>query len=620
MVPLIMGTIVMLISYLIPSDKQFSYRWVFGSGVFLFLFAIGIISTAYRQHLSKYDFSGIHETYYGFVTDIPQDKPNTVAYKVKTGGSEKHIVCYIPKEEQQKQLEVGEGLVFFSKIEPFNRVSNKDEFDYGRYMYNKGYSGYTFINSDKWEKTEQNISGLYIKAVQCRQYILNVYRTLDLTPDEFAMLSALTLGYKDALSDELVRSFRTTGTAHILAVSGMHVGIIYLAILFLTGFIPRHSRYFWVKQVCIIIFLWMYAFVAGLPPSAIRACIMLTAVCIAEMTRMKAYTINTLCAAAFLMLLWNPFLFFDLGFQLSFTAVFSMLLMLPVLSKYVFSGNKYIRYFINILLVSLAAQMGTFPLCLYYFGAFPTYFFLTNLLIIPLISLAFYTALIIGSVSVVGTLIPQISSAIAFLPVMLYKKLIQLVTYITHFFETLPFSEISDIKIPVIAVFVIWIFTFSFFHFIDLKKPRAFIASLGCVWVLCCLSVFSKIQSKNTLNIYNKIKSTHVSCYVGYNRFDITDVSENCLFKLNNLNYYIIKDDEVWKENKGGQKYDIDYLHIVGDRPLSLYTLNNELNIKNIILDGSLSAKNLKRLIGECEKLRIPYYDISANGVLRIFF
>jgi len=608
----------MLASFFIPSGKQFKLRWLFGLGVFLFLFSIGIFTTLLRQNYSEFNFPDINKTYSGVVTDIPQIKPNTIAYKVNLADTDKNIICYIPKNKQQ-HLKAGDSFIFFSHIQPFKSVPNRDGFNYATYMYNKGYAGYTFIHPDRWEKIEKKTYSPYILAVQCRQYILDIYKTLNLNPDELAMLSALTLGYKDTLSDDLVQSFRATGTAHILAVSGMHVGIIYFVILSVFSFIPGYSRYIRLKFVFVIIFLWLYAFIIGFPPSAVRACIMLTFICIAQILRMRAYTLNTLFSAAFTMLIWNPMQIFDPGFQLSFMAVLSMVVLLPVFSRFVSSRNKYIRYIINILFVSLAAQIGTLPLSLYYFGTFPTYFIITNLLVIPLISLIFYSAFAIGIMVFLGSLIPSLYTYMVLLPVFVYKKLVAAMTQVIYFFEHLPFSQITDIHISFISIFLIWVFVFSLVRFFISKNSRALIVSFGCIFLLNSSLLYSKVENRNTLNIYNNFSHADITYFIGFKEFHISEITGNKLLRLNNIDYFIIKED-LWKGNITQDKFNIDYLHIVGDEPVSLYSLNQKFMIKKVILDGSLSVKSLKRLIRECEKLRIPYYDVSCNGVLRIFF
>lgn len=617
-IPLLTGAGAMLFSYFISEKKQFQLRWLFGAGLFSFLLGVGILSTQTRQHLSTFILPDIHESYRATIIDIPQEKPNTVAYKVELQDSNKKIICYLSKDSTQNTLKVGDSFTFFSKIQPFKNLNNNDKFDYAQYMYNKGYAGYTFIPSHRWEKNKTTETSLIIKAGQYRQNILDFYKSLDLSPEEYAILSALTLGYKDALSDDLRQSFQATGTAHILAVSGMHVGVIFMIILSLLSFIPKYSKYIRIKYVLAIILLWAYTFIVGLPPSAIRASIMLTFFCIAEIRRVKGYPLNTLFASAFLMLVWNPFQLFDLGFQLSFTAVLSMLLVIPLFSN-IYVKNRYIRYFRNILIISIAAQIGTAPLTLYYFGTFPTYFFITNLLIIPLVGLIIYNAVALSVAAMAGLAIPTLSYYLLYVPLSFYKILTRALTSITKFFESLPFSQLQDISLSSFGLFLLWALITTFIYFIIHKSSKALISSLICCFILIILTIHTKIEKRDSLNIYNKPTETKVILHTGWKQTEIRDNTKNSIIDLNGKKYIILSQD-IWKDKFSESKLDIDYLHIVNNNSVSLHSLQQKFNIQKVILDSSLSPNTLKRLISECEKLRIPYYDISENGLLRIFF
>lgn len=618
-IPIALGLGIILLSYFVPKAKVARFQFLFGYGVCFILLGVGIISTMLRQQMSAFTFPDVSDTYTATVIDIPQEKPNSYAYRVQLKKNNKQIVCYFSKEDNLEDLKVGDTFTFFSQIQALKNRGNPDEFDYARYMYNKGYSGMTFVRSDRWQKEEVSDTDFFIKGVQCRQYILKLYKSLHLTSDEYAMLSALTLGYTDALSDEIVESFRTTGVAHILAVSGMHVGIIFVVISSLLSFVHRHSKYHWIKQIIIILLLWIYVFVIGFPPSALRACLMLTALCGAALFGTKSYSYNTLFMTAFLMLVWNPLWLFDMGFQLSFLSVLSMLLLMPVLSDAMPVKNRYLRYFRDILNVSLSVQIGIFPLCLYYFGTFPVYFFIANLVIIPLVTLAIYDAVIIVSLQVIGIFLPSLAIYLQYIPIGLFKLLMKATTSISLFFENLPFASLQNLKPSVAGLILLWLIVISLISFILKKKSWNLIVSLVCTLALIAMSFRTIINNKDTLMVYNRPESTQVIYQIGYHKEDITEVKDNKLIWLKGVKYLIVTSDS-WKGGSTDQKMKVDYLHLVDNNSLSLYSLNHVFEIDKVILDGSLSKKTLQRFVLECEKLRIPYYDVSDNGVLRIFF
>lgn len=617
--PLVLGLGIMLFSYFVRQSKTLVQQLWFGYGVYFVLFGIGIISTMSRQQVSAFTFPDVSEAYTVTIVDMPQEKPNSYAYKVKLKDSDKLIVCYFSKQDTLRDLNVGDTFTFFSQIEAFKNRGNPDEFNYARYMYNKGYSGVTFITSDRWQKEEKSDADLFILAVQSRQYILHLYQSLNLSPNEYGMLSALTLGYADALSDDIVESFRTTGVAHILAVSGMHVSIIFIAISFLFGFISRHSKYHWIKQVIIVFLLWAYVFMIGFPPSALRACIMLTVFSIALLARRKSYSYNTLFLTAFFMLLWNPFYLFDMGFQLSFLAVFSMLLLMPILSGVMPVKNKSVRYFRDIFNVSLSVQIGVFPLCLYYFGSFPVYFFAANLIIIPLVTLALYDALLIVFLKVVEAFMPFLDTYVSYFPIQLFKLLVKAVTSTSSFFEHLPYASLRNLKPSLFGLLLLWVIIVSLICFIRKRKAKSLIVSLVCTVILMGIGIRTIIENKDTLRVYNRPQSTQVVYQIGYCKEEVSDIRDNRLIWLNGSTYLLVAQD-VWKGGVPNHKMKVDYLHLVAGDAMSLYSLGQVFEINKVILDGSLSKKTLQRFVSECEKLRIPYYDVSNNGVLRINF
>lgn len=620
-IPFSIGAGMMLFSLFIKQQAQYKWRHLFGIGACFVLFAIGIISTMFRQEASRFTFPDITEVYEGIIIDLPQEKPSTIAIKVKLTESGKQIICYLPKSGSAKWLKPGEYISFFSKVTPFTSNGNPDRFDYSQFMRNKGYSGISFIKSDQWEIVDKEPSlNLFTLASRSRQNILLFFQSLELNESEYGILAALTLGYTDSLSDDVVQSFRATGTAHVLAISGMHMMILFSIFLGVSGILFSHSKVKSFRYPSIILLLWVYTFIIGFPPSAVRACIMLTMLCVSVIVNSRTYSFNTLLACAFVMLIWNPLWLFDLGFQLSFIAVLSMMVLLPMFSKLIVFKNKYIKYFRDLFTVSLAAQLGTLPLCLYYFGTFPSYFFVTNLIIVPLISLAIYIIIIIAVVAIPALIFPAIAPALYYLPVSAFRIVIKLLTEVSFFFEKLPFAVSDNLNISLPSVFILWTMIFSFIFFVKSGKPKLLITSLTSLLILFCIGLSGLLQNKDSLIVYNNKNSTDIIYYIDYRKFSINEKEDNRILNLKGKTYLLLSDDR-WKNTRAtSSKMQLDYLHIAENNAVSLYTLSRIFNIKKVIIDGSISGYNSKRLMSECEKLRIPYYDISENGALRIFF
>lgn len=484
------GCMAMLFSYFVPLDKQFSLRWVFGLGACLFVMGIGMFSTSLRQQKSSFVFSSSKHTYRGIVIDIPQEKPRSIAYKVRLPDIDRQIVCYISRDSTSgSRLSVGDEFIFRGKIVPFQNRQNA-EFDYVRYMYNKGFVGWAYLDAESWHATGARDSSLKITALKYRQHLLDFYKSLGFSDTEYAILSALTLGYQDALSDDLKQGFRTTGTVHVLSVSGLHVGIIYLIISSLFVFIPRSSKYYRIKPLFVIAFLWLYAFVTGLSPSVIRASAMLSVFCASELFARKSYSIHALCIAIFFMVLLNPFILFDIGFQLSILSVWSILYLHPKLNGLWKVKHVYVRRIWQMFNLSLVAQLATFPLCLYYFGTFPTYFFLTNLLIVPLVSLIMYAMGGVYLAKLLSFVIPVSDSYLYYLPVNAAQLLIKSMTACIVFFEKLPYALVEDINISFIDLLLIFTFIWGTLFYLIHKKTKLLIGTLSIILALLSVGLY----------------------------------------------------------------------------------------------------------------------------------
>ena len=616
---LLTGTTAMLISYLIPKDKQFSWRWLFGVGAILCVSGMGIVITSFKQNQSEYTFKADTRMYVGVVTDTPQEKPRSIAYRVFLPEEDKQIVCYFQRDSLYKnKLLPGDEFLFQASIQPFRNMGNPDDFDYVRYMHNQGFSGSAYVSSDLWKATGKISSSLKYKALRCRQQIMDFYKSLGFNETEYTILSALTLGYQNELTDELKQGFRTTGTVHVLSVSGLHVGIIYMMISFLLGFIRKGTKYYLLKPIIIIILLWIYAFITGLPPSVLRASGMLTVFCMADILGKRSYSMHALFIAAFFMLLISPFSLFDIGFQLSFISVLAILYLHPKTLPLLKTKNKYVKYIWQMFTLSFVAQLATFPICLYYFGTFPTYFFITNLLIVPLVTFITYAVGSIVIVKGISIIMPDWSDYLFYLPVKSLQILVHAMTSIIHFFETLPFALIENVKISFSDLVLIFTMIVSILIFMIYKKTKALSISLIAILLLFISHVYINLTERsNDLIVYNRRQTTEIKYYKEVVRSDDIDRYKAITFNDQKI---LILSTNLWQQKATDRKLNIDYLILTQNNSLSLYDLNQHLTIRNIIIDGSLSAYTRKRISKECQKLDIPCHDVVENGAYSLKF
>lgn len=251
-------------------------------------------------------------------------------------------------------------------------------------------------------KTESRFDRSRNFFLQQREQLLQRYNDSGLEGDAYAVVAAMSLGDKSALSRDVKSAYSVSGASHVLALSGLHLGIIYML---LSLFLPRR-RWPTLSQLLTILVVWAFVLLVGMPVSAVRSAVMLTVYGVLSIGRRNKMSVNVLAFTAFLMLMWNPAWLFDVGFQMSFMAVWAILLFVPlftgVFSDKYYMEHRWIAKIWGMVAVSFSAQLGVAPLIAYYFGQFSTCFLLTNFLVVP-------AAFIILCLSIVVLLFPSLA-------------------------------------------------------------------------------------------------------------------------------------------------------------------------------------------------------------------
>jgi len=254
-----------------------------------------------------------------------------------------------------------------------------------------------------------------------RSLLLERLETAGLSDDRYAVVAAMALGDRSALTKELKETYSKTGASHVLALSGLHLGIIYA----LLSMLVVGRRWQMITQVATVLSIWAFVFLTGMSASVVRSAIMLTVYALLALGHRQKMSVNTLAFTAIVMLLVTPKALFDVGFQMSFMAVFSILLFVPLFyrpfsAEYLMT-HRAVSWLWGIVAVSVAAQIGVAPLIAYYFGRFSCYFLLTNFIVIPAATLILYLAL--------GTLlIPSLGVVLASMVGLLNTTLLYIAT------------------------------------------------------------------------------------------------------------------------------------------------------------------------------------------------
>jgi competence protein ComEC len=320
------------------------------------------------------------------------------------------VLLYTAREAERPAY--GDRLIIFGTPQPIKPPANPGEFDYRQYLSLQQIHFQQFVKPRRFLVYEHGTGNPVLAAsLRVRAWADSVFRRHIKRPHEQAIVSGLVLGIRDGLDNELKNAYASAGAMHVLAVSGAHVIIVFQIIVLLLGRLKKLRHGHWLFAVSALLILWFYAFVTGLSASVLRAVIMFSFVVVGEAARREGNLFNTLGLSAFLLLCYDPYLLQDVGFQLSYLAVAGIVYLHPRLYRWFDFKHRLPDKLWEMTCVSLAAQIAVFPLTLFYFHQFPTYFLLANLLVIPVSTVVLYGGLLLMAVAWV----PYVSSAVAFL-------------------------------------------------------------------------------------------------------------------------------------------------------------------------------------------------------------
>jgi competence protein ComEC len=318
-------------------------------------------------------------------------------------------------------------------------------------------------------------------AYTCRANVVDVLRSSLKDTNDFAVASALLVGDDSLISSDLMKAYSASGTLHVLSVSGMHVGVIYLLIAFLFGKAERNK---WLKHLyypTVIILIWLYAILSGSSASVIRSATMLSIVLLGKWINSRSHIYNSLALSMFIILCYDPFLITDNGFILSYLAVYGIVYMQPLVLQLYNPENKWMFRLWELTSVSIAAQALTAPVSLLFFGQFPNYFILANMIVIPISTIAIYLTIL----QVVVVPWNEIEKWVAFVN----GKSISFVNEFVIQLTKIPGAVTQDVYIDVFQCLVAYVMIFSLTDWIEKRRYTSLLTTLICFVVLLAKSV-----------------------------------------------------------------------------------------------------------------------------------
>lgn len=634
---LLIITLVLLFLLLVlfwRSKQKMLQNSAFGIVTYLLSFTLGMLTffihsdVNKERHYTKLNVESSNSIRAIVETSI---KPNAKYYKYfveimefnDTEASGK-LLLYVPKTNLTK-LKAGDEIWLKNAIYPIPKAFNPYQFDYSNYVKKKNvfHQIYAAENQIKIIQTHSNFN---YHIEQLRNKLSNSFDIHHFEPKTKAIIDALLLGQRVDLDKETVADYSNSGVIHILAISGLHISIIYFFIVFLLKPLKRIRFGKELQLVIVLLLLWIFAFLTGLPASVTRAVTLFSFVSIGAYFNRPKAAFNAIAVSALLILLFKPNAIFDIGFQLSYAAVISIVLFQPFYKKLYFTKNKIGRYFIDIVLVSLAAQIGVLPLSLYYFNQLPLLFLLANLVIIPIA-----TAVLIG-----GIIILILNFTIPTLAIFMGKILAFLINCMNqyiHWIAQFKGGIITNISFSGILTLLMYLIIISCIYWLYHTKMKNFKYVLSSILIFQ-LSYFGiKLsENKNTEALVLNAKSTTIAIKQNNNILAFTDEPEvnsevlnhykrgtfsdslrifslqNAL-SFNGKRILIIDSSAIYKTSLKPE-----IIILTKNPKVNLSRLIQEIKPKLIIADKN-NYRNLTKLWeATCEQEKIPFHAVAEKG------
>ena len=652
--------------------KSFRKVWIFGGFMACYLFIAGYALTRTHEASEREDYFRRYEDgatcYVARVYDYPSERGNNIKAQLElqwqfgdslssrpvTG----RVMGYFSKTEQALALRYGDLLVIPAPVGEVQPPKNPEEFDYRAYLLRKGVTGQAFLKEQDWVDLQTNQANpLYAFSYRFRDILLASLQKCGLKDNEFGVAAAILLGYDESLADEMRQHYVAAGSMHVLCVSGLHVGIVFLAASFLLGFLNRKRWHKILKNILLLAVIWFYALLAGLSPSILRATMMVSFVIVGDLIRRKGFALNSIAASAFILLCVNPYNLFEIGFQLSYSAVIGIVVLHKPIYHLFYLKNKLLDKIWDLTALAIAAQVATIPFTLFYFKQFTTYFWLSNLFMTPISFLVVMGGMALLMVS----WIPYLNVAFGYLVWGMVYVMNTLVSWV----DALPFSIVKGLYVSqfefalLLLAFVLLLLT------VTMRKKRLLFEWLAAMLVfMVVLTVrLYRADNQNEMVFFSLRKHTAVDFINGGNHLLLADSalmsdastvdyslkgfwareSLSCepetvaldadfdgtfLRKRSNLVSFGGKLIALWDgseivEDSLLYRLPVDYLLVTmgnwSARKANLQAVLNEYEVKTLLIDGSVPNYLAREWMAQAQARNIACHDLhQAAFVLQL--
>lgn len=608
--------------------------YIVSINVFLFLLAFESVyiynDKSYNNHYTKY-VSLTKQPSFVQIIDVPVETENFIKLYVRLHAisendcwkySNGKTIVYV-KKPCDINFDIGDQLFVNSKFTSVQEPKNPHEFNYKSYLAKQNIFHVVYAKSNEIAKTQPINSTFYLSEIGAflKSKTISILKSAGLTQRAFATSSALLVGFDDEIDDDVMDGFSHSGTLHVLSVSGMHTGILYGVIVFLFSVFDKYNHYKKLKCFITILLLFLFVLITGLAPAVLRAALMLSLILLGQTFRRQGNSYNTLLLSAFIVLLFNPYLIYDIGFLLSYLAVFGIMYLYPMLNNLYYFENRILRWAWELSMMSVAATLFTLPITLYVFHQFPTWFVFSNLIIIPLSTILMFAAIVLVAVYKIAFLTASLSYIINNLTdVMIWFA--NLSNHKYGYIDFVSFSLIDALFLTLLILMIIYI--------INSKSYKSIVQTivLCSVWLVYLLfDSYNQAQTKEFVVFHIKNKSLLVLRDANKVYSDFENLTKKEFNRSVKPYLQTIRDlDTIHKKING-----VNYLHLNITSSVNAGSPNathiivsndyfpnlNQLQFKNkplVIADCSNSSKFVNQLKKHCKELGFDFYSVKHQG------
>jgi len=635
--------------FILLKFRTYKNRWVGGVLIVISIFSISLAYTKFFIDAGKPTFELIEKNKQLFTATViktPALKTNSIMLIVRIEDYkcvEKHLnsgkraVVYLERNEESEKIIYGDRLSFYTYLNEVSGLQNPQEFDYKRYLSIKNIHIQSYADANSWQKTGENNANLVLFfANTIRNRFLKIFRDCNMDVQEYGVVAAILLGYNGELDPDLARSYSSTGASHILCVSGLHVGIIYVMVSFLLRFLNKTRKQQIISSLISLFAIWLYACITGLAPSVMRASIMFSFVAVAGMVKRKTNSYNSLMTSLIFLLCVNPLLLFEVGFQFSYLAVFGIVWLQKPLNSLYNAKTKMGNYVWSIVTVSFAAQLLTAPLAILYFHQFPNYFLVTNIIVITLTPIIIGFGIAVLALSFWTFVYHYLSLGL--------MHLVKSMNWLIINIENLPYSVMGNIDVSVFQVVIIYLLVLMLAVTCLYKKKSYLFQTLAFTIILMGIDLHKQIKvTRQKEIVFYRTKSGYsIDCIDGQNSIltyaDSTAIDRQTYnFNIKNNHIYhrikntknsvgqqiitfhgktvLIIDQPIYAVDYD-QKLKVDYILLTNNLPVSISVLQKMFDFGMIITDRSYSHHRLETIRKDCAEKIIPHHDLKNQGAM----